>query len=112
REIADRTALNKTAISSTMNRLFEHDLVKQADNVYYVDPNQANELKRRLKSLDSLIQLFESAPDDSYAEDGWERELPNLDSDGRTNPPEQNSETEETQIESLIAGIENGRLEE
>ncbi|WP_210423577.1 MarR family transcriptional regulator [Halorussus marinus] len=79
REIAARTALNKTAVSSTMARLFEYGLIERADNVYYVDPSRASKLKRRLESLDSLVQFFESAPDDSYAEKGWEQELPTFD---------------------------------
>jgi len=112
REIADRTALNKTAVSNTMDRLFEHGLIERVDNVYYVDPSRASELKRRLESLDSLVQFFESAPDDSYAEEVWERELPIFAPDVKADAPEEDSETAEAQAEALIADIEDVHLEE
>ncbi|PHQ44490.1 MarR family transcriptional regulator [Halorubrum sp. C3] len=112
REIADRTALNKTAVSNTMDRLFEHGLIQRVDNVYYVDPSRASELKRRLESLDSLVQFFESAPDDSYAEEDWEQELPTFDPDGKADAPERNSETAEAQAEALIEDIEDCRRAE
>ncbi|SEW35053.1 MarR family transcriptional regulator [Halobacterium jilantaiense] len=112
REIADRTALNKTAISSTMARLFEYGLIERADNVYYVDPIRASELKRRLESLDSLIHLFESAPDDSYAEKGWEQELPTFDPDEKADASEGKSEPVEAQAEALIEDIVDCRRTE
>jgi len=112
REIADRTALSKTAVSNTMARLFEYGLIERADNVYYVDPSRASELKRRLESLDSLVQFFESAPDDSYAEEVWKRELPIFDPDAKADAPEEDSETVEAQAEALIADIEDCRRTE
>lgn len=112
REIADRTALSKTAVSNTMARLFEYGLIERADNVYYVDPSRGSELKRRLESLDSLVQFFESAPDDSYAEKGWEQELPTFDPDAKADSPEEDSETAEAQAEALIADIEDCRRTE
>jgi hypothetical protein len=68
-----------------MTRLFEKGLVERAQGTYYVEPERTDELKRRLDSLDATARLFEKAPDDAYAEPGWEDEVPSIDPDeGRT----------------------------
>ncbi|CDK40382.1 helix-turn-helix domain-containing protein [Halorubrum sp. AJ67] len=83
REIVARTALDKTTASNVMARLFETGLVKRVDDVYHIEPRQVDELKYRLESLDSAVRLFEATPnDDSYAEEGWEQEVPSIDPDG------------------------------
>ena len=82
REIAAQTALNKTAAVNALARLFENELIDRADDVYYIEPHQVDKLKHRLDSLDSAVRLFEAAPnDDSYAEEGWEQEVPSIDPD-------------------------------
>ena len=84
-EIAERTAISDGSVSKTMARLFEKGLVERAQGTYYVEPERADELKRRLDSLDATARLFEKAPDDAYAEPGWEDEVPSIDPDeGRT----------------------------
>ncbi|WP_049923894.1 MarR family transcriptional regulator [Halopiger djelfimassiliensis] len=78
--IAEQTEISESSASNTMERLFEKELVERSDSAYYVDPDRADKLKRRLESLDSAVQLFESAPsDDAYAKEGWEDELPSID---------------------------------
>ena len=82
REIAARTALDKTTAVNALARLFENELINRADDVYYIEPHQVEELKHRLESLDSAVRLFEATPnDDSYAEEGWEQEVPSIDPD-------------------------------
>jgi len=80
-EIADRTTISDASASKTMTRLFEKGLVERAQGTYYVEPERADELKRRLESLDATDRLFETAPDDAYAEPGWEDEVPSIDPD-------------------------------
>lgn len=112
-EIAARTALSKATTSNTMTRLFENGLVERAKNVYYIDPRRADELTQRLESLDSAVQLFESAPnDDIYAEEGWEQEVPTIDPDEGTETSQADSATAETRAEALIAEIEDCRTDE
>ncbi|ELZ32749.1 MarR family transcriptional regulator [Halorubrum tebenquichense] len=82
REIAARTALDKTTAVNALARLFENELINRADDVYYIEPHQVEEQKHRLESLDSAVRLFEATPnDDSYAEEGWEQEVPSIDPD-------------------------------
>ncbi|SNR77938.1 hypothetical protein SAMN06266787_12715 [Halorubrum ezzemoulense] len=82
REIAAQTALDKTTAVDALARLFENELINRADEVYYIEPRRVDELKHRLESLDSAVRLFEATPnDDSYAEEGWEQEVPSIDPD-------------------------------
>lgn len=108
-EIADRTALNKTAASSTMAQLFEKGLVEQAENVYYIDPRRVDELTNRLRSLDSAVELFEVTPDDdSYAEEDWEQEVPSINPGEQTETSnERDSEAVKARAEALIEEVEN-----
>jgi len=107
-EIAARTALSRTTALNTMTRLFENGLVERTENVYYINPRRANELKQRLESLDSTVQLFESAPtDDIYAEEGWEQELPSIDPDEGTEIPKGDFEIAEGRAETLVEDIED-----
>jgi DNA-binding MarR family transcriptional regulator len=80
-EIADRTTVSEASASKTMTRLFEKGLVERAQGSYYAEPERADELKRRLDSLDATARLFETAPDDAYAEPGWETQVPSIDPD-------------------------------
>ena len=83
-EIADRTTISEASASKTMTRLFDKGLVDRSQGVYYADPDRADDLKRRLDSLDAAVRLHERAPDDdAYAEPGW-------DDDVATNDPDQN----------------------
>lgn len=107
-EIAARTDLSKANTSKTMARLLENGLAERAENIYYINPRRADELKQRLESLDSAVQLFESIPtDDIYAEEGWEQELPSIDPDEGTETPKEDSATAEARAEGLIADIED-----
>lgn len=109
KEIAARTALNKTAASSTMAQLVEKGLVEQAENVYYIDPRRVDELSNRLRSLDSAVELFEVTPDDDrYAEEDWKQEVPSINPDEQTEiSDEGSSEAVKAQAEALIEEIEN-----
>ena len=80
-EIADRTDVAETSASKTMARLFEKGLVEPIQGVYFVDPDRAADLQRRLESIDAAARLHESAPDDAYAEPGWEDQVPSVDPD-------------------------------
>lgn len=78
-EIADRTDVSEASASKTMTRLFEKGLVERSQGVYYVDPDRADDLQRRLDSIDAAARLHETAPDDDvYTDPGWEDELPSI----------------------------------
>lgn len=84
-EIAARTAVPEASASKTMTRLFEKGVVERSQGTYYVDPGLAEDLERRLDSIDAAIRFFEQAPEDAYAESGWESRIPSIDRDeGRT----------------------------
>jgi len=79
REIAEHTEISESSASKTMARLFEKGLVERADGTYYVEPERADTLQRRLESIDAATRLFEDAPaDDAYAEPGWEQHVPSI----------------------------------
>lgn len=80
-EIAERTTISEASASKTMTRLFDKGLVERAQGTYYVEPERADELQRRLDSLDAAARMFEQAPDDAYAEPGWEADVPSIDRD-------------------------------
>ncbi len=94
-EIADRTTIAHSSASKTMARLFDKGLVERSQGAYYIDPDHAARLQQRLESLDSIVQLFDSAPtDDAYAEHGWEEHLPSVD-------PSAGSGTDQTDTASI-----------
>lgn len=113
-EIANHTDISKSSASKTMARLFEKGLVERSEGAYYVDPDRVGTLKQRLASLDSAVELFESAPsDDAYAEEGWEDDVPSIDlDDSSTTSTEGGSETAENQAEDLVTALEDGREQE
>lgn len=81
-EIAANTDISATEVSNAVAQLVKWGLVQQATADYYVDPAHAEEIRQRLRSLDTVVQLFETAPtDDAYAESGWTDEVPSLDVD-------------------------------
>lgn len=113
-EITDYTDISDSSASKTMARLFDKGLVERSEGTYYVNPDCVDKLKQRLESLDSAVQLFESAPtDDVYAAEGWEDEVPSIDPDeeadttgtGDTPPAEDRAA-------DLIADLEDGHKEE
>ena len=108
-EIAAHTEINESSASKTMARLFEKGLVERADGAYYLPPDRVDELKQRLKSLDSASQLFESVPnDDIYAEDGWEDELSSIDPDEEAETTDEADSTPAAdQAADLIADLED-----
>ncbi|SNR65997.1 MarR family protein [Halorubrum ezzemoulense] len=108
-EIATRTGLNETTASNTMAQLVEDGLVEQAENVYYVDPRRVDELTNRLRSLDSTVELFEVTPDDdSYAQEGWEQEVPSINPDEQTETSvERDSKAVKARAEALVEEVEN-----
>lgn len=110
-EIADHTDISESSASKTMARLFEKGLVERSEGAYYVDPDRAGTLKQRLTSLDSAVELFESAPnDDAYAEEGWEDEVPSINpDDSSTTSTEGGAATVEDQAEDLITELEDER---
>jgi len=110
-EIADHTDISGSSASKTMARLFEKGLVERAEGAYYVDPDRADTLKQRLTSLDSAVELFESAPsDDAYAEEGWEDQVPSIDTDdSSTTSTKDSTATAENQAEELITELEGER---
>jgi len=110
-EIADHTDISESSASKTMARLFEKGLVERSEGAYYVDPDRADTLKQRLTSLDSAVELFESAPsDDAYAEQGWEDQVPSIDTDdSSTTSTEGSTATAEDQAEELITELEDER---
>jgi len=111
-EVAARTDLSETSASKAMARLFEDGLVERAETIYYIDPHRADELKQRLAALESAARLFETAPDDAYAKQGWEQEVPSLDRDESTEPASEHSKTAEERAQAIIEDIEDRRAEE
>jgi len=93
-EIAAETEISKSSASKTMSRLHEKGLVSRSQGAYYVDPERVESLKRRLESLDAAVDLFDDAPDDAYADAGWEDELPELD------PSDQSASGDTTDIDA------------
>lgn len=77
-EIAARTTISEESASKTLARLFEKGIVERSQGVYFVDPERADALQGRLDSLDAATRLHSIAPDDAYAEPGWEDELPRI----------------------------------
>lgn len=110
-EIADHTDISESSASKTMARLFEKGLVERSEGAYYVDPERADTLNQRLTSLDSAVELFESASsDDAYAEEGWEDEVPSIDpNDGSTPSIEGGTATADDQAEELVTEREAER---
>jgi len=98
-EIAAETDISKSSASKTMSRLHEKGLVSRSQGAYYVDPERVESLKRRLESLDAAVDLFDDAPDDAYADAGWEDELPELD------PSDQSAsgDTSDIDAETLVS---------
>jgi hypothetical protein len=92
-EVAARTTVSESSASKTMTRLFEKWLVERAQGSYYVEPDRAEELQRRLDSLDATARFFERAPDDAYAKSGWKEEVPSIDPEAdRTEADEDDDE--------------------
>ena len=98
-EIATETEISKSSASKTMSRLHEKGLVNRSQGAYYIDPERVESLKRRLESLDAAVDLFDDAPDDAYADAGWEDELPELD------PSDQSAsgDTSDIDAETLVS---------
>lgn len=113
-EITDHTDISDSSASKTMARLFDKGLVERSEGTYYVNPDRADKLKQRLESLDSAVQLFESAPtDDVYAEEGWEDEVPSIDPDEEADTTSTEDTTPaEDRAADLIADLEDSHKEE
>jgi len=101
-EIAAETEIAEGSASKTMSRLHEKGLVRRSRGAYYVDPERVDSLIARLESLDAAIDLFDDAPDDAYADAGWEEKVPELD-------PSESSDTATTatDAETLVANVEH-----
>ncbi|MCF2165375.1 MarR family transcriptional regulator [Halobacterium salinarum] len=77
-EIAASTDMSEADAADTMTNLFEDDLVERSQGAYYVPVERAEDLQRRLESVDAAAKLHENAPDDAYAVDGWEEQVDSL----------------------------------
>ncbi|MFQ3476108.1 MarR family transcriptional regulator [Halonotius sp. F2-221B] len=101
-EIAAETKITEGSASKTMSRLHEKGLVSRSQGAYYVDPERVESLKHRLESLDAAVDLFDDAPDDAYANAGWEEQLSELD------PGDEpaSGETDDTDAETLVSNQE------
>ena len=77
-EIVAKTELSTSRAVETLGLLSKSEIVYQEDGVYYIGSEQAERLKRRLKSVDAAVQLFESTPDDAYAEEGWRDQVASI----------------------------------
>ena len=106
-EIATRTDVAVTSASKTMTRLFDKGLVERVQGVYFVDPDRGDDLQRRLESIDAAERLHESAPEDAYAEPGWEDQVPSIAPAGTDSSEENNDRTvvaeEAAQLVSRVA---------
>ena len=87
-------------------RFFEKGLVDRAQGTYYVEPERADERERRLDSLDATARLFETAPDDDYAEPAWEDEVPSIDPDeNRTTTNNDDARTTAADADELVSDL-------
>jgi len=77
-EIAAGTGISEADAADTMTTLFEDDLVERSQGAYYVPVDRAEELQRRLESVDAAAKVHENEPDDAYAVEGWEDEVDSL----------------------------------
>ncbi|MDL0133712.1 MarR family transcriptional regulator [Halobacterium salinarum] len=77
-EIAASTDMSEADAADTMTTLFEDDLVERSQGTYYVPVDRAEELQRRLESVDAAAKVHENAPDDAYAVEDWEDEIDSL----------------------------------
>ncbi|MDL0118567.1 hypothetical protein PNQ29_10040 [Halobacterium salinarum] len=77
-EIAAGTDITEADAADTMTTLSEDDLVERSQGAYYVPVNRAEDLQRRLESVDAAAQVHDTAPDDAYAVDGWEEQVDSL----------------------------------
>lgn len=105
-EIAARTEVTSSSASKTMARLFEKGLVERAEGVYYVEPERADDFKRRLDSIDAATRLFAAAPeDDAYAANGWDDDLPSIedaDRDDETGTSSTDESDPDAEAEALV----------
>lgn len=104
-EIAERTTISRSSASKTMTRLFDKGLVERSQGTYYVEPERADELQHRLESLDATARLFETAPDDAYAEPGWEEEVPSIDPDEARPTTNNDTRTTDADADNLVSDL-------
>jgi len=64
-EIVAETGLSTARAAETLGRLSKAEIINQENGVYYIESRQAERMKQRLESVDAVVQLFESAPDDA-----------------------------------------------
>jgi len=107
-EIAANTELSTSRAAESLGALSTSALINQEDGVYYVNPYQADRLKRRLESVDAVEQLFDSTPDDDvYAEPGWDDQVSSIGmEDDSDTVDSRSSRTVEEDAEGLVAEIE------
>lgn len=78
-EIAASTDMSKADAADTMTTLFEDDLVERSQGTYYVPVDRAEELQRRLESVDAAAKVHDNVPDDdAYVVEDWEDEIDSL----------------------------------
>lgn len=77
-EVAERTSVRETSATKTMARLYDKGLVERTDGAYFVDPERAKDLQRRLESIDNAVRLHDTDPDDAADVPGWEDVGPTL----------------------------------
>lgn len=74
-EIAELTSINPSSASKTMARLHQKELVDRENGSYFIPPEEVEYIRKRLRSLDAAVRLFESEPD----EPDQGEELPSID---------------------------------
>jgi len=106
-EIAANTELSTSRAAESLGALSKSALINHENGVYYVNPDQADRLKRRLESVDAVEHLFESTPDDVYGEPGWDDQVPSISMEDDSDTVDSRaSRTVEEDAEGLVAEIE------
>jgi hypothetical protein len=106
-EIAANTELSTSRAAESLGALSKSALINHENGVYYVNPDQADRLKRRLESVDAVEQLFDSTPDDVYGEPGWDDQVSSISMEDDSDTVESRaSRTTEEDAEVLVAEIE------
>lgn len=107
-EIAANTELSTSRAVETLRVLSKSALINHENGVYYINPDQADLLKRRLESVDAVEQLFESTPDDDVCADpGWEDQVSSISLEEDSDTFDSGaSRTTEEDAEVLVAEIE------
>jgi len=77
--IADGTECPESKVVTALSRLEAIGAIERVTDGVQIHTDAAETLARRLRSLDAVTQLFDTAPDDCYATEDWESQIGSID---------------------------------